>query len=415
MSFPYAVHQGGYWAIFAMLFVAFICCYTGKILVECLYEEGKNGKLVRVMTSYGDIAERVFGLRVGRPIVNLAQVIELLMTCILYVLLCGELLKGSFALESMPLSAWISVSTIPLLFCAFLKTMRRVSWLSLWCSVAHMLINVIIIIYCLTLVKQWQPEAVRIQPDIWTVPISLGIIVFSYTSQIFLPTLEGKMVKRERFGCMMHWTHIAAALFKAGFSYIGYITWGESTQEVITNNLPTVLKVIVNIILVAKALFSYPLPYFAAVEIIEHGFFGIQEKAIFPTCYRDNMSIKWWGIGLRMLLVLFIMIMAIFVPHFALLMGLIGSFTGTMLSFVWPCIFHLYLKWRVLPWYIKVWDFVIIFLGVLCGTMGIYYSFRALMLAFQGKSVIPLLKDLKTLNKINDLAVNETLKSSLLG
>lgn len=411
VSFPYTVHQGGYWAIFAMIFVAIICCYTGKILVDCLYEKGKDGEMMRVRTSYGDIAEEVFGKRVGKPIVNIAQVIELLMTCILYVLLCGDLLKGSFPVKSMPLSAWISLSTIPLLFCAFLKTMRRVSWLSLWCSVAHIFINLIIIIYCLTLVKQWQPRAVKIKPDIWTVPISLGIIVFSYTSQIFLPTLEGKMVKRKKFSCMMHWTHIAAALFKAGFSYIGYITWGEDTEEVITNNLPTALKIVVNVILVVKALFSYPLPYFAAVEIIETSFFQSQTKTMFPTCYRDDMSIKWWGIGLRLILVMFTMLMAIFIPHFAILMGLIGSFTGTMLSFVWPCIFHLYIKRNSLPWYIKVWDVVIILLGVLCGAMGIYYSARALGLAFQGKNVIPS----ATLSKITARAANETMKSSLMG
>lgn len=413
VSFPYTVHQGGYWAIFAMILIAIICCHTGKILVDCLYEKGKDGELIRVYTSYGDIAEQVFGRRIGKPIVNLAQVIELLMTCILYVLLCGELLKGSIPTESMSLSVWIILSTVPLLFCAFLKTMRRVSWLSFWCTVAHMLINVIIIIYCLTLVKQWQPKAVKINPDIWTVPISLGIIVFSYTSQIFLPTLEGKMVKRDKFSCMMHWTHIAAAIFKALFSYIGYITWGENTQEVITNNLPQALKVIVNIILVAKALFSYPLPYFAAVEIIENSFFNNQTNTALPSCYRDNLSIKWWGIGLRVLLVLFTMLLAIFIPHFALLMGLIGSFTGTMLSFVWPCVFHLYIKRNSLPWYKKAIDILIIVLGIILGVMGIYYSARALILAFKGRDIIP--DWIPKLSEKTDHAVNQTLNGGMMG
>jgi len=409
VSFPYAVHQGGYWAIFAMIFVAIICCYTGKILVDCLYEDGKEGERVRVRTSYGDIAERVFGKRIGKPLVSSAQVMELLMTCILYVLLCGDLLKGSFPTKVVPLSVWICLSTIPLLFCAFLKTMRRVSWLSLWCSVAHMLINIIILIYCFTLIKQWQPRAVKIKPDIWTVPISLGIIVFSYTSQIFLPSLEGKMVKREKFGCMMYWTHLAAAVFKAVFSYIGYVTWGEETEEVITNNLPTTLKIIVNVILVIKALFSYPLPYFAAVEIIENSFFQDQAKTFFPSCYRDNLSIKWWGIALRMLLVVVTMLLAIFIPHFALLMGLIGSFTGTMLSFVWPCIFHLYLKRHTSPLYMKICDIVIIILGVLCGAMGMYYSARALVLAFQGKSVVPWYHTVAVSHEIQHFTSNETL------
>ena len=55
----------------------------------------------------------------------------------------------------------------------------------------------------------------------WTFPISFGIVIFSYTSQIFLPTLEGNLVDRSQFKTMLHWTHIAAAVFKALFSYIG--------------------------------------------------------------------------------------------------------------------------------------------------------------------------------------------------
>ena len=96
VSFPYAVLQGGYWALVAMVVVAYICCHTGKILVECLYEEDSQGRRVRVRDSYVDIAEEVWGKRVGGRIVNVAQIIELLMTCILYMVLCGDLLLGSF-------------------------------------------------------------------------------------------------------------------------------------------------------------------------------------------------------------------------------------------------------------------------------------------------------------------------------
>jgi vesicular inhibitory amino acid transporter len=54
----------------------------------------------------------------------------------------------------------------------------------------------------------------------------------------FVPTLEGNMIKKEKFNCMMHWTHFAAAIFKALFAYIGFLTFGNMTQEFITNNLP---------------------------------------------------------------------------------------------------------------------------------------------------------------------------------
>lgn len=97
VSLPFAVLRGGYWAIIAMVGVAHICCYTGKILVQCLYEPDPNtGEMVRVRDSYVSIAKVCFGPRVGARLVSIAQIIELLMTCILYVVVCGDLMAGTF-------------------------------------------------------------------------------------------------------------------------------------------------------------------------------------------------------------------------------------------------------------------------------------------------------------------------------
>jgi len=178
---------------------------------------------------------------------------------------------------------------------------------------------------------------VQLRIDIWTFPISLGMVIFSYTSQIFLPSMEGNMVDRSSFGTMLDWTHLAAAVFKVGFSYIGFVTFGDNTQEVITNNLPDqALKTVVNLCLVAKALLSYPLPYFAAVELFESALFRGRPDTVFPSCYdpSPDSCLRWWAVILRLVVVVLTLLMAMFIPHFAILMGLIGSFTGNMLSLV---------------------------------------------------------------------------------
>lgn len=97
VALPYGVYHGGYWAILAMVGIAHICCHTGKILVDCLYEEpDETGYRRKVRYSYKDVAEEVFGKTFGGKLINAAQLIELLMTCILYVVLCGDLLMGAF-------------------------------------------------------------------------------------------------------------------------------------------------------------------------------------------------------------------------------------------------------------------------------------------------------------------------------
>lgn len=71
VSLPYAVANGGYWALLAMLVVAYVCCYTGKILVDCLYDDDddeqvtvffvlkicKSKRRNRIRASYVDIAK----------------------------------------------------------------------------------------------------------------------------------------------------------------------------------------------------------------------------------------------------------------------------------------------------------------------------------------------------------------------
>lgn len=168
-----------------------------------------------------------FGGRFGGKIVNTAQLIELMMTCILYVVLCGDLFMGAFPKGSIDTRSYMMLCGLVLMPCAFLKNLHSVSALSFWNGVVHTVINAVILGYCLLHVKEWDPSKVTLNIDILSFPIALGVIVFSYTSQIFLPTLEGNMLDKSKFECMLNWSHIAAAIFKALFGYVGFVTFQE--------------------------------------------------------------------------------------------------------------------------------------------------------------------------------------------
>lgn len=99
---------------------------------------------------------------------------------------------------------------------------------------SHILINAIILGYCLLEIGDWGWSMVRWTVDVENFPICLGVIVFSYTSQIFLPTLEGNMIDPSKFQWMLDWSHIWAAIFKALFGYICFLTFQNDTQQVIT-------------------------------------------------------------------------------------------------------------------------------------------------------------------------------------
>jgi len=46
LALPFVIAQGGIVSIIALAFVPIICCYTGKILIECLYVEDNQGQKV---------------------------------------------------------------------------------------------------------------------------------------------------------------------------------------------------------------------------------------------------------------------------------------------------------------------------------------------------------------------------------
>ncbi|XP_044575879.1 vesicular inhibitory amino acid transporter [Cotesia glomerata] len=385
VSLPFAVLRGGYWAIAAMIGVAHICCYTGKILVECLYElDPVTGQRVRVRDSYVAIAKECFGPRWGARAVNIAQIIELLMTCILYVVVCGDLMIGSYPEGAIDARSWMMLIGIFLIPLGFLKSLHHVSVLSFWCTMAHIFINVIILGYCILEIADWGWAKVKWTIDIETFPISLGVIVFSYTSHIFLPTLEGNLIDRSKFDWMLDWSHIAAALFKSVFGWVCFLTFQNDTQQVITNNLHSVgFKGLVNFCLVIKAILSYPLPYYAACELLERAFLRGRPKTIFPTIWTVDHELKVWGLAWRVGVIVFTIMMAIFIPHFSILMGFIGSFTGTMLSFIWPCYFHLKLKRNSMEMREVAYDCFVIGLGVVFGVIGVFDSGKALIKAFE--------------------------------
>uniref|UniRef100_A0A8C8BL33 Vesicular inhibitory amino acid transporter n=1 Tax=Otus sunia TaxID=257818 RepID=A0A8C8BL33_9STRI len=372
LGLPYALLHSGYSGLFLIILAAALCCYTGKILIACLYEENDDGQLVRVRDTYEDIANaccKKLSPKVGGIVVNVTQVMELIMTCILYLVVSGNLLLHSFPYVLVTEKTWSVIAFVTLLPCVFINTLKIVSKLSQLCSLVHFFIILVVMTYCLTQIHQWSWAKFRLSIQFEDFLVSVGVIIFSYTSQIFLPTLEGNMKNPGEFRRMLNWTHFFACVLKTTFALTAFLTWGEETKEVITDNLPSFLQTLVNLCLLTKALLSYPLPFFAATEIVY-------------TCIsrgnHSNYRSPLFALGVRGSFLLITLLMAMFIPHFALLMGLTGSVTGAAMTFLLPSLFHLKLKWKKLSLLEKCADISVFVLGFLCSLAGMVCSIKGL-------------------------------------
>ncbi|KAF4099146.1 vesicular inhibitory amino acid transporter [Onychostoma macrolepis] len=380
LGLPYALLQSGYMGLLLLVLAALICSYTGKILVSCLYEEDENGRSVRVRRTYEDIATaccRHICPYIGGKVVNATQVVELLMTCILYLVVSSNLMCHSLFFLPLTPAACSAITFLILVPCMLIRDLRVVSRLSLFCSLAQFLVTFIVIGYCLRQSPQWASRRLSaVVVDFDGFQVAVGVIIFSYTSQIYLPTLEESMTDRLDFNSMIDWTHALACILKTAFSVVAFLTWGEETKEVITDNLPTALRMVVNLCLLAKALLSYPLPFYAAAEILQTGVLKLNPS---------TEGSERWTLLLRGSLLLLTLIMALYVPHFSLLMGLTGSVTGAAMTLLLPALFHLQLKWTQLDVSRRVLDLLILLLGCFCSVSGVICSIKGMITAFEDK------------------------------
>ncbi|KAJ7341921.1 hypothetical protein JRQ81_007874 [Phrynocephalus forsythii] len=377
LGLPYALLHSGYSGLLLIILAAVFCCYTGKILIACLYEENEDGHLIRVRGTYEDIANACCGRpfpRLGGRVVSAAQATELIMTCVLYLVVSGNLLTHSFPALPVTEKTWSALAFAGLLPCVFIKSLKSVSRLSLLCSLVHFVIIFVVITYCLTQMHRWSWTRFNLSVEFENFLVATGVIIFSYTSQIFLPALERSMQNPGECNSMLNWTHFLACVFKTALALTAFLTWGEETKEIITDNLPAFLQTLVNLCLLAKVLLSYPLPFFAVTEIL-HTYFSPSQKT--------NCNSPWIPVVLKSSLLLLTLLLAIFIPHFALLMGLTGSILGAAMTFLLPSLFHLKLKWEKLRFLEKCTDISIFILGIFCSLAGLVCSIKGLLKVFK--------------------------------
>uniref|UniRef100_H3CZI0 Vesicular inhibitory amino acid transporter n=1 Tax=Tetraodon nigroviridis TaxID=99883 RepID=H3CZI0_TETNG len=374
LGLPFALVRSGYLGLVLMVLSAWVCNHTGRILVACLYEEqeqrGGYVLKVRVRHSYQDIVEascRDLGPhwpRLGGCMVNVSQVNTTYYSKEVNQTVTANIKPGQKVLK--PQQCFLKQKLLcPAFFFFFCDGSARSAYC---CSLAHC-ICLSIMLFCMSQAGSWSWSSLPLSVAPEDFLVSVGVIIFSYTSQIFLPPLEGNMVDRGQFNAMLGWTHGAACIMKTAFSLLAVLTWGSGTCEVITKNLPSDLRPLVNMCLLAKALLSFALPFYSAAEILQNCLLTDAEGS----------GISRPALLVRAGLLMASYLLALLVPRFSLLMGLTGSVTGATMTLILPCLCHLRLQRGRLTRREHLTDVCILITGVVCGVSGIFCSVKSLL------------------------------------
>ncbi|KAK3736985.1 hypothetical protein QZH41_015627 [Actinostola sp. cb2023] len=373
LALPYVVQRGGVVAIAALVIVPFICYYTGKILIYCLYIKDNNDQKIRIRSNYKDMGEASWP-RYGGVFVVTMQVVELSLLASLYLVLCGSLLYGILPGVPVPERVWMLIAALVGLPTLFVRHLSYIAWISLLSVIALTIAVFIILGYGATTSPHWDINSIPLL-DVEGTPIALAIIIFSYICHPVLPTVEANMIDPKQFNVMLALTYMAVFAIKIVFALFGFLTFSSNIKEVITNSIPSgTVQIVVNSFLVLNVMFSYPFRVITLIHCIE--------DSVVTEQFRSRFSDISWSITVRVVVNFVTLIPAIAIPHFALMMSFVASLTGMFMVFVLPCTFHLCLESK-LRWHDKVLDYFIITFGILAGGIGLVVSVVDMTAAFR--------------------------------
>ena len=310
----------------------------------------------------------------------------------LYPIVAASVMRGLLPKLRISSGLWVLVFGLLMLPNIFFRKLYHISIMSTLTVVSAVCISVVLTLYCFTQAGTWQTYDLN-EFDLKEFVASIGVMVASYSSQMYLSIIECDMKKPKDAPLVMNAGYFAMTALKIGVGVIAYMTFGENTHEVVTLNLPTgMILTAVNIVVVILSLSSYTLPMFTVFEILEKDSPWLMTGDIELSSEKELKNLdeetKQSYIDIRrtvvrLALVIVTLIMAVSVPHFGLVLSFIGTFTGEFLEMVFPSLFYVILKHEristvTIVLNILIVGFIMLFMGV-----GIYFSGMAMVKAFK--------------------------------
>lgn len=365
LTLPYTILRGGWVSIAAFVAVPAICVYTATILVDCLYDnDPETGRRVRVRSSYEEIGVVVWPQH-GRRVVNGVFRITMFLVSTSFLVLAGSFLKSTFPNAPLSERVWTVLAGAVVVPTLFLRNIPQIAWVSMIGVLANTVPVIVTLWYGFHYSSsQWSVHSIQ-SGNIEGSFIAINIIVFSYGFHGTLIGVENSVAKKSKIYPLMYACVFFSTTVNLVFALCGFLTFTEKTQDLITNNLPIgVILYLANAAIAIKVVFSYALPIFFVLEYIDN-------SSIKTFCLK-KISQSLWFVLVRLSVFSLSLAVAIFLPHFGLVIAFTSSIGGSALIFLFPTFFHLKLKQLDLK--NRLCDYFVFILGLFAAVLGVFFS-----------------------------------------
>ncbi|KAG7359045.1 transmembrane amino acid transporter [Nitzschia inconspicua] len=199
----------------------------------------------------------------------------------------------------------------------------------------------------------------------------IAITIYSMEGVGLILSLKGSCKKPDFFSFLIISTLTVISLFTVVFGSAGYFAFGDGTLAPITLNMTAHWSAtFVKCALCLGLYLTYPIMMFPIWSICENSH---------PMFSQSTATGRRNQIVMRASLVVLSAMVAYWVPNFGKFLSLVGSSICTLLGFVFPMYFHLYVLGKDLPIWQKALDAFLLIGGFLFGMMGTWESLVAMM------------------------------------
>lgn len=267
------------------------------------------------------------------------------------------------------------------LLISYITTLRSLSIASA-CANIFQVVGISIIVVNLA---KGLPSGAKIEnfSSIREVALGFGSAMFAFEGISVVLPVYTRMKRPEQMGgscglINVSYTILLMLYFVLGT--LGYLRFGNETKGSITLNLHEgLLSRCLQSAFAMSIFLTYPLQFYVPCEIL----WNWLRLRMFGETKEGKVNGAKFEYLFRTLLVLFTFILAITIPKLELLMGLVGSISGTALSITLPAIIHLATFWDDVSGSSKVFmiltDSCLILISLVTSLSGSYFSLEAIL------------------------------------
>ncbi|ORX95015.1 hypothetical protein K493DRAFT_220108 [Basidiobolus meristosporus CBS 931.73] len=332
LQMAYAFTLSGWISVIITALSAILATYTGSILIKCLYCNGPKNRL----DGYSAIGEAAFG-RAGKIITQIFQYSILLGVSCLYIILTKISLTDLTNQLGLDVDSKIWATTaacvvwIPF---ATLRTLKEISWLSIFGVIATVYVVIVIGIAGLMNIDANQHQEHK--TVIWSgIPMGVAAISFCFGGTPVYPHIEQSMKKPKDWNKVLVGASLTCCIIYLCAGVFGYYVYGQSSLAPIFLNLPKgTLNTTSTIAITLHVLLAAPIMLTSFSMELEN-YFKIN------TASRSRAQSFTYRLALRTVILVILTIIAMFVKDFGAFMSLIGAISNNMVIFILPVVLYL--------------------------------------------------------------------------